>query len=111
LGKPNPRAAIAADCYDLAEDLARTRVRAQRKPPPPELIPIKVVAKRVGMSSKTLINWIAKGDFPLPHSVFQKTRLYRTDDIDVFIRTGKWPAGARFARVRDRAAEPKVGGS
>jgi hypothetical protein len=62
----------------------------------PDLITHRLVADKLGVTTDTLREWVAKGVFPEPHSIFEQTWLYRGDFIRAFLETGRWPDGARF---------------
>jgi hypothetical protein len=66
----------------------------------PILIKHRRVAAMLGISTQNIREWVAKGTFPEPHSHFEQTWLYRVDQVEAFIKTGKWPEGTRFKRRR-----------
>lgn len=72
----------------------------------PDLIPHRLVAKKLGITTDTLREWVGKGTFPEPHSFFEQTWLYRVDLIQAFLETGKWPECAKFKRRRAAAELP-----
>jgi hypothetical protein len=67
-----------------------------------DLIPHRLVAAKLGVTTDTLREWVGKGDFPEPHSIFQQTWLYRVDHVRAFLETGKWPDGTKFKMTRAR---------
>jgi hypothetical protein len=69
----------------------------------PDLIPLTLVADKLGITSTILREWVTKGVFPEPHSIFEQTWLYRVDLIREFLGTGRWPDGTKF---RGRRGEP-----
>jgi hypothetical protein len=66
----------------------------------PGLIPHRQVAALLGITPNAIRKWVAKGAFPVPHSIFEQTWLYRVDVVRVFLDTGKWPEGTKFNRTR-----------
>jgi hypothetical protein len=66
----------------------------------PDLIPHAMVAEKFGITTTTLRNWVASGEFPEPHSTLAQTWLYRVDFIRAFLETGRWPEGVKFKRQR-----------
>jgi hypothetical protein len=66
----------------------------------PDLIPHRLVADKLGVTPDTFKDWVDNGTFPMPHSKFEQTLLYRVDFIRAFLDTGIWPDGARFQRGR-----------
>lgn len=66
----------------------------------PDLIPHRLLADKLGVTPRTLRDWVTNGAFPEPHSHFEQTWLYRVDLIRAFLDTGKWPDGTRFQRTR-----------
>ena len=61
-----------------------------------QLINHRTVAKVLDITTETLRGWVAKGDFPRPHSIVQATWLYDKAIIDHWLDTGRWPPNASF---------------
>jgi hypothetical protein len=68
----------------------------------PGLIPHTMVADHFGIIPDLLRDWVAKGVFPRPHSVFDRTWLYRVAVVRAFLKIGKWPEGTEFRRPATR---------
>jgi predicted site-specific integrase-resolvase len=69
---------------------------AKVKPPPTTLISHHDVAEWWSVSPKLLRRWIARGDFPAPHSQAGTYLFYDRAVIEHQLRTGKWPKGTVF---------------
>lgn len=67
-----------------------------------KLMPHRRVARQLGITTETLRDWVDRGEFPEPHSVFGQTWLYEVELIDQFIKTRRWLPCARFKRGRGR---------
>jgi predicted DNA-binding transcriptional regulator AlpA len=95
---------------DVEQKSRQTRSRTGRTVArrAPELINHRKVADMLGITTKNIRRWVAKGSFPEPHSVIETVWLYRSDQVRTFLATGKWPEGTKFkrARPRDRGDEP-----
>lgn len=76
-----------------------TRAKTDR-----QLINHRSVAKACDIDTETLRAWVAKGEFPRPHSTIQSTWLYDKAIIDHWLETGRWPEGAKF-RTRRAAGQ------
>jgi predicted DNA-binding transcriptional regulator AlpA len=66
----------------------------------PRLMPHKRVAALCGITTDTLRTWVAKGNFPEPHSTIGKTLLYKTDLIEHWLQTGEWLPSATWKNGR-----------
>jgi hypothetical protein len=72
--------------------------RAKRKAPEgiPRLLTHRQVAELFQVTPAGLRRWVAKGEFPRPHSIICQTWFYREDMIAHRIKTGEWPEDAEF---------------
>lgn len=61
-----------------------------------QLVTHREVAEACSVDTETLRDWVAKGEFPEPHSVIERTWFYRVDVVAHWLETGEWPRGARF---------------
>lgn len=66
------------------------------------LITHRSVAEMLDLNTTTLRNWVALGEFPEPHSVIAQTWFYDAAVIEHYVRTGRWPDGARFRATLPR---------
>lgn len=48
------------------------------------------------VSNRTVMRWIERAEFPLPHTIRGTIRYWRRGDYEHYIKTGRWPAGAEF---------------
>ena len=64
----------------------------------PDLVPHWVVAEKLGITTDSLRDWVAGGNFPEPHSVCVQTWFYRVDLVRAYLETGRWPEGTKFRR-------------
>lgn len=62
----------------------------------PVLITHLTVAALCSIDTETLRDWVGRGIFPRPHSVFERTWLYKKSVVDHFIESGRWPEEASF---------------
>lgn len=74
--------------------------RAKRKPTEgiPRLMTHRQVADHFQVTPAGLRRWVAKGEFPCPHSIISQTWYYREDVIAHRVKTGQWPQGVEFIR-------------
>lgn len=70
-----------------------------------ELIRHKEVLARADMTLAEVKRRIEAGDWPLPHSVLDRTWRWRRDEVEHWLRTGEWPAGANFKKGVGRGRE------
>jgi excisionase family DNA binding protein len=80
-------------------------VSAARLADLPGTITIRQLADTLGVSVDAIKDWVGRGEFPEPHSIFGRTWLYRLDYVRAFLETGRWPAGVRFKRPATRQGE------
>ena len=62
----------------------------------PVLITHVTVAALCSIDTETLREWVAKGVFPEPHTVFEHTWLYKRRVVQHFLDHGDWPKGTKF---------------
>lgn len=67
-----------------------------RAKPKRQLITHREIAASCSVDTETLRKWVAKGLFPLPHSIIERTWFYRADIIEPWLETGEWPPEAKF---------------
>jgi hypothetical protein len=48
------------------------------------------------LTTETLREWVARGEWPEPHAVIERTWFYQKSIIDHFLEKGEWPEGTRF---------------
>ena len=53
------------------------------------------VAERLRVSTQMVRLWVATGAWPLPHGIRGPSWLFDRSDVECWLRTGDWPAGAR----------------
>jgi predicted DNA-binding transcriptional regulator AlpA len=77
-----------------------------------ELIRHKEVVERAGMTLAEIKRNIGKGEWPLPHSVIERTYRWKRHVIEHWLARGEWPQGTEFRKLRSgRAADDEtVGG-
>lgn len=67
-----------------------------------ELIRHKEVLARADMTLPEIKRRIAAGDWPLPHSILDRTWRWRREHIEHWLSTGEWPEGADFTKGEGR---------
>lgn len=72
---------------------------------PRNLMTHKEAARRCSIDTETLREWVAKGLWPLPHAVIERTWFYRCSTIRHWLKTGEWPEGTRFKAGEGRGRE------
>jgi predicted DNA-binding transcriptional regulator AlpA len=50
------------------------------------------IARESGVCYRTILRWVDKGTFPLPHSIRGTLRLWLRADYGHYIKTGRWPS-------------------
>lgn len=53
-------------------------------------------ARMSGVSRRMLRLWVETGAWPLPRAILAMTLYFRRSDVEGWLRTGTWPAEARF---------------
>ena len=56
------------------------------------------VAQHFRVTVPGLRRWVAKGEFPIPHSTIAQTWYYQESVIRHRMLTGEWPEGVKFIR-------------
>ncbi len=81
-------------------DIKASKKREKRKPAVelPRLMTHRQVAEVFQVTPAGLRKWVARGEFPCPHSIIVQTWYYREDIVAHRIKTGQWPEGLRFIR-------------
>lgn len=71
---------------------------AQRKGKQREsvLVDLTEVCRLTGKTPETIRSWVAKGHWPRPHSVIERTMFWPRKVITAWLDTGIWPEGAVF---------------
>lgn len=72
-----------------------------------ELIRHKEVLVRADTTLAEIKRRIAKGEWPLPHSILERTWRWRRDVIEYWLTTGEWPEGAAFTKGEGRGREAR----
>lgn len=67
---------------------------------PSELIKHREVVERASMSLAEIKRNIDKGEWPLPHSVIERTYRWKRSIIEHWLKHGEWPEGAAFRPQR-----------
>jgi hypothetical protein len=62
----------------------------------PTLMTHREVAEHFRVTTAGLRKWVARGEFPIPHSIIAKTWYYQEAMIAHRLRTGEWPGGVKF---------------
>lgn len=65
----------------------------------PKLVPHRKVAEWLSIDPETLRRWVARGEFPEPHSTIAQTWFYPLAQIEHYLQHGRWPEGTRFKRA------------
>lgn len=60
------------------------------------LLTHRTVARLCDLDTETLRKWVAKGEWPEPHSIIQQTWFYRAELIEYYIQHRQWPDDAQF---------------
>jgi predicted DNA-binding transcriptional regulator AlpA len=71
-----------------------------------ELIRHKEVLARADMTLAEIKRRMAEGDWPLPHSVLDRTYRWRREHVEAWLATGEWPEGASFAKGVGKGRQP-----
>jgi predicted DNA-binding transcriptional regulator AlpA len=70
--------------------------RATKPRPAPLFVNHREIARDMGVSTRTVMRWVDRAEFPLPHSVRGILRLWLRSDYQYYVKTGRWPAGTEF---------------
>jgi predicted DNA-binding transcriptional regulator AlpA len=62
----------------------------------PQLVTVRDVAAKFGVTPACIRAWVKDREFPRPHLVIGTTWFYRADAIDQKLRTGTWPANVKL---------------
>ena len=83
----------------MGEEKAK-KPRAKRKPVAelPRLMTHREVEEHFCVTPAGPRRWVAKGEFPVPHSIISQMWYYRKDMIAHRIRTGEWTQGVGFLK-------------
>jgi predicted DNA-binding transcriptional regulator AlpA len=73
-------------------------VSTEAKAKQSELIRHKEIQARADMTLTEIKRRMEAGDWPVPHSVLDRTWRWRRDVIEHWLTTGEWPEGANFKR-------------
>ena len=72
-----------------------------------ELIRHKEVMARADMTLAEIKRRIDEGDWPLPHSVLDRTWRWRREHVEAWLANGEWPEGANFKAGVGKGREAK----
>ena len=64
-----------------------------------------VLAQRLQVSARMVRLWVHAGAWPLPRCARRASFLFECSDVEQWVKTGVWPAGARFHSHRSARKE------
>lgn len=60
-------------------------------PAEPALMCHRKVAALCGVTPRNIRRWVERKRWPAPHATVERTMLYRVEDVEHFVRHGRWP--------------------
>jgi hypothetical protein len=64
--------------------------------PQARLLTHRSIARLCDVDTETIREWVARGEWPEPHAIVERTWFYPAEAVNCFLDTGRWPEGMRF---------------
>jgi predicted DNA-binding transcriptional regulator AlpA len=64
--------------------------------PQARLLTHRSIARLCDVDTETIREWVARGEWPEPHAIVERTWFFAKSVVDYWLETGRWPEGTKF---------------